>query len=115
MNLRKRLGLPDREKSGDMPKINMSDVQIPIDLLLEIIIRQQNQIFQENSNLNGRIAASEIISAGVLEQMEHLHNDVVELQQHLQSAGQHPVERVDEESEREQAQEKAQEKKKLIH
>ena len=115
MNLRKALGLPERLKEGEQPKIMLSNVSLPIDLLLELIIRQQSQLYQENANINGRLAASEQIIAATMDQMEHLHGDVIELQQVLNQAGKHPVERIDEEAEVEEAAEKAKTKRELIH
>lgn len=94
--LREILGLPKEEPmTSPPPSVMMNNIPIPMDILMEILIRQQNQLFTEIGNLNGRIAAMEAISAGMIEQTDHLHGDVIELQQALQTAAQHPVEKID--------------------
>lgn len=114
MNLRKKLGLPEATKS-DIPLIAMANIPIPLDVLIEVIVRQQSQLFGMLGTLTERAEATEGMIAEIMEQSEHLHGDVVELQQHLQAAAQHPVEKMDEEKAVKEILEKVKEKKETVH
>jgi hypothetical protein len=117
MSLRKRLGLPEQTKRDEVPKINMSNVQVPLDLMLEIIVRQQNQLFEAMAGITGRMIAGEEMHAANMEQMDHLHADVIELQQFIHAASQHPADKVEinEEGEPSTEEAKAKSKRNLIN
>lgn len=98
MTLRRLFGL-DSESEDAGINVAMSNVTMPLDLALELIIRQQGQLFTMLNNLQGQVSVGAQIATKMDEQIGHLHSDLVELQQSLVSAAKHPVERVDEQTE----------------
>lgn len=98
MTLRRLFGL-DSESEDAGINVAMSNVTMPLDLALELIIRQQSQLFTMLNGLQGQISVGAQIVTTMGEQYTHLHADLVELQQSLASAAKHPVERVDEQTE----------------
>ena len=107
---RRFLGLDDKEDAGI--RVSMVEATLPLDMVLELVIRQQNQLFKDQSELGQRIEVNEQVLGSMGESIAHLHNDLVELRQVLENAAKHPVERVDEETEEKSEPEK---KRKLIN
>lgn len=98
MTLRRLLGLEPEPEDGGI-NVAMSNVTMPLDLALEMIIRQQGQLFTMLNGLQGQVHVGAQIAINMDEKITHLHNDLVELQGSLASAAKHPVERVDEQTE----------------
>lgn len=98
MTLRRLFGLEDKQDGGI--GITVGRVTLPLDLMLELVVRQQSQLFSMLNGLQGQIAVGEQVMTNMGEHYAHLHDDIVQLQQNLEQAGKHPVERVDEQTER---------------
>ena len=113
MSFKRFLGLDDKQDSGI--RVSMANAQLPLDLVLEMVIRQQNQLFSEMNELKGSMSATDALVIQELENTKHLHDDLIELRQALEGAAKHPVERLDEEKEHEQIVEKKVLKKKLLN
>lgn len=75
--------------------LTMSHVNIPLDLMLQVVFRQQNQLFEAIESLKGAIALNEQLIGTIAENTEHLHQDVVHIQQGIESAMTHPVDKVE--------------------
>lgn len=112
MNLAKLFGLPSGDKADDAASIGVTvgKVTLPLDIMVELVLRQQGQLFSEINNLQGLISVGEQVTSNMAEHYAHLHDDVVQLQQNLQQAVKHPIERLDEQREQE---EKPPEKEKI--
>ena len=82
MNLRRLLGLSTPEETATGRKIGviMTDVTLPLDIVLELAFRQQSQLFSEFNNLKAQIAVGEAVVSAMGEANTHLHDDMVELQ-----------------------------------
>lgn len=94
MKLREWFGL-DPEMDQDQLNVNLTQVTMPMDIALQLVFRQQQQLFQALSAIGDRLDVVDHIFALQGEKTEHLHKDVVELQQVLEGAAKHPVERAD--------------------
>lgn len=70
-------------------------VNMPLDLALELVFRQQSQIMSAIQGQTLRIEVVEEVATAQAEATAHLHNDVVTLQQNLESATTHPAARVE--------------------
>lgn len=96
MTLRKFFGM---EPDQDRLNINLTKVVMPMDIALQLVFRQQEQLFQLISAINSRLDVTDQILTLQGERGEHLHSDVVQLQQVLEGASKHPVEKTDDETE----------------
>jgi hypothetical protein len=110
-SIREILGLPPEKTYDEVPTIGLTNVAIPFDLMVEIIVRQQSQLAQAHAELKGRMDAVEQIVAQVMDQSDHVHGDVIQLQQALEGAATHPVERVDEVTDQKAAEDKEKKQK----
>ena len=111
MTLRRLLGMEDDDPEDTGININMANVTMPLDMALQLIFRQQQQIYQLLNGLQGQIGVHDQVLTAVGEQQTHLHDYLLELQNNLENARKHPVEKTDEETE-ERAEE---ERKKLLN
>lgn len=108
MGIKDLLGLSEKEKEHGGIGVSVGNVVLPLDMMIELIIRQQNQLFSENNELKGMLTTADQAMEAMAEQVIHMHADVVQMRQALEGAAQHPVEKVDRETE-----EKARPKKDL--
>lgn len=111
MTLKRLFGFQDDDPDDTGININMANVTMPLDMALQLIFRQQQQIFQLLNGLQGQIGVQDHVMTLMGEQQTHLHANLLELQTNLENAKKHPVERVDDETE-ERVEE---EKKKLLN
>lgn len=95
MNWKEIFGMEAGNDDDDQININLMNVVLPMDIALQLLFRQQQQLFQALSALNSRLDVGDQVATYQGERMEHLHSDVVELQQVLEGASKHPVEKVD--------------------
>lgn len=103
MTLKRLLGL--KEPDTDI-NINISNITIPLDLAIQIVFRQQQQLFGALNTLQGQLGVAEQVIGNVGLEQTHLHDYLLQLQQNLESASKHPVERVDDQTEQREQDEK---------
>lgn len=102
MNLAKYFGFPERTddpKDAASVGVTLGKITLPLDLAVELVFRQQMQLFSAISNIQTNINVNEEVQSQMGEHVAHLHNDIVEMQQHFEAATKHPVEKVDQQTE----------------
>ena len=95
MNIKELLGIEDEDKGipADRIGVLLTQTNLPLDLALEMVFRQQSQLFNENSSLKAQLSMVEALVTKLMERIDHLHNDIVEVQAKLEAATTHPVDR----------------------
>ena len=103
----------DKEPTDeDIKKImlNISHVNIPLDLMLQLLLRQQNQLFEAIEAIKAIIAANDQIADGLAQNIGHLHEDMVHIQQNIEAATTHPVDKIEAKVEEDKPDEKPEER-----
>lgn len=70
-------------------------VSLPQDIVFELMFRQQTQLVGLVSALDNRLDATEAVTAEVVNTMKHLHDDFTALQNAINAATAHPVDKID--------------------
>jgi hypothetical protein len=79
--------------TSDRIGILLTQANMPLDLALEMVFRQQSQLFNENSSLKAQMNGLEEIMTEMAKSIAHLHSDVLELQGFIEGMKSHPVDR----------------------
>lgn len=98
MNIKELFGMENEPEEAPL-NINMTNVTLPMDMALQLIFRQQQQLFSLISGLQDQINITDQVVSMQGEKTEHLHKDIIEVQQVIESASKHPVEKTDDETE----------------
>ena len=100
MSLAELLGLRRANNDAANFGVTVGKITLPMDIMIEVLIRQQSQLFSALNDVQGQIAIGEQVTTNMAEHYSHLHDDVLQLQQNLEGMSKHPVERVDEQTDR---------------
>jgi hypothetical protein len=75
--------------------VNLPSVTMPLGMAIQLVFRQQEQLFQMLNTLDGKIQVHDHLLTSVGEHQTELHDYLLQLQNNLEKATRHAVERED--------------------
>jgi hypothetical protein len=95
MNIRQLLGMDTEDESDTGINISMANVNMPLDLVMQLVLRQQQQLYNMIELNQQQQNVIEHVLTKVGEEQTHLKDYLIQLQNNLENAGKHPVEKED--------------------